>query len=77
MKEDIENIAINTAHNLSDITEIKARIESMEENMVTKSDIKPILTLIGSYEIRAKNTEDTLMQDHRPRIISLEKEVFA
>ena len=70
VKSDMDNIVTKdyisdmvTVHDISD--------------MATKSDIKPILNLIGSYEIRAKNTEDIVLHDHKPRIIDLEKEVFA
>lgn len=70
VKSDMDNIVTKdyisdmvTVHDISDMT--------------TKSDIKPILNLIGSYEVRAKNTEDIVLHDHRPRIIDLEKEVFA
>ncbi len=60
-KEDIADIV--TKYDISD--------------MATKGDIKPILNLIGSYKVRAKNTEDIVLNDHKPRIIDLEKEVFA
>ena len=46
------------------------------KDMATKSDIKPLLTLIGSYEVRAKNIEEILLKDHKPRIVDLEKEVY-
>lgn len=46
-------------------------------DMATKSDMKEILAHIGRYEIRAQNTEDIMLQDHKPRIADLEKEVFA
>jgi hypothetical protein len=87
-KEDIRDMV--TKENIkdmvrqSDIADIvrKSDIEYMVttvdiKDMATKQDIKPIINLIGSYEIRAKNIEDTLLQDHKPRIADLEKAIFA
>ncbi len=51
------------------------------KDMATKEDVReavaPILKHIGSYEMRAKNIEDILLKDHKPRIVDLEKKVFA
>lgn len=52
-------------------------ISEIRREMVTKKDIEPILKHIGLYEMRAKNVEEILLQDHKPRIATLEKEVFA
>ena len=90
MKEDINDIAINTAQNLRDIAEIKDEMKGMAtkedikdmatkediREMATKSDVKSILQLVGSYEVRSINIENILLQDHKPRISALEKEVF-
>lgn len=62
------------------------RVDNIENVMVTKEDIKDIATkqdikeihaVIGSYEVRAQNVEQILLKEHKPRIIDLEKEVFA
>lgn len=45
--------------------------------MATKHDVREILSHIGRYEIRAQNHEETLHHDHKPRIVDLEKKVFA
>ena len=78
-KEDIKDMVVK-----SDIEDMvrKSDIEYMVtkediKDMATKQDIKPILTLIGSYEVRAKNVEDILLQDHKPKISELQKAVFA
>lgn len=47
------------------------------KDMATKNDIRIVIEHIGSYEIRALNVEKILNQEHKPRIIDLEKEVFA
>ncbi len=88
MKDDINKTAITTNDNVNNIDWIKENMVTKEDiadmvtkydisDMATKNDIKPILNLIGSYEIRSKNTEDIVLHDHKPRIIDLEKEVFA
>jgi hypothetical protein len=56
---------------------IEYEIGSIKQNMATKDDVKEILSHIGRYEVRAQNIEETLLQDHKPRIANLEKEVFA
>ena len=88
MKDDINKTAITTKNNIDNIDWIRENMVTKEDiadmvtkydisDMATKSDIKPILNLIGSYEVRAKNTEDIVRHDHKPRIIELEKRVFA
>lgn len=87
LKEDLENLAIK-----SDLKEIwdnlatKSDLKEVWEHMVTKSDIKDMATksdikeiqsLIGSYEVRARNIEDILLEDHKPRIADLEKVVYS
>lgn len=73
-KEDIKNMATK-----QDIEEIRKDMATKEDikDMATKHDVKEILAHIGRYEIRAQNVEDILLQDHKPRIADLEKEVFA
>ncbi len=56
-KEDIKNMATK-----EDI-----------KNMATKEDMKGIHEHIGRYEVRAQNIEQILLQDHKPRIASLEQ----
>jgi hypothetical protein len=90
-KDDITKIW-NTMATKDDITKIwntmatKDDIALVWDNMATKEDIKTLATkkdfekvyaLIGKYETRASNIEDILMEDHKPRIIDLEREVFA
>ncbi len=61
---------------LNEIRDTMATKEDIKD-MATKNDIRIVIEHIGSYEIRAKNIEDILLKDHKPRIIDLEKEVFA
>jgi len=73
-KEDIKNMAM------------KDDIALIWDNMATKEDIKTLATkhdfdrlynLVGRYETRAQNIEEILLEDHKPRIVDLEREVFA
>ncbi len=90
-KDDIARIW-NTMATKDDIAKIwntmatKDEIALVWDNMATKEDIKTLATkkdfekvyaLIGKYETRASNIEDILLEDHKPRIVDLEKEVFA
>ncbi|MDO8430561.1 MAG: hypothetical protein Q7S72_01055 [Candidatus Taylorbacteria bacterium] len=87
LKEDLKDLATK-----DDIKEIwdnmatKDDIKLIWDNMATKEDIKnlatkadtdKILTLIGSYEVRSKNIEEILLEDHKPRIVDLEKVVYS
>ena len=65
-----------TKEELEDIKKIMATKEDIRD-MATKHDIKEILEHIGRYEIRTQNVENILLQDYKPRIADLEKEVFA
>ncbi len=96
LQQDVEDIAIMTAKNTSEISKIKENMVTKEDikdmvvksdieymvttedikDMATKEDLKPITQLIGSYEIRAKNIDQILIQDHKPRIAALEKKAF-
>lgn len=77
MKSDLENLA--TKDEIEELRNIMATKDDIKD-MATKEDVReavaPVLKLIGSYEVRAKNVEDILLQDHKPRIANLEKEVF-
>lgn len=70
MKSDLENLVTKDG--------LEERMEEMR--VLNKQDLKeaidPIIKHIGAYEIRAKNVEDILNKEHKPRIIDLEKEVF-
>ena len=65
--------------------QIDARFDQIDErfNRVDSDiyDLKDSVTKIeghiGRYEIRAQNIEQILLQDFKPRIQALEKEVFA
>ncbi len=62
-----------------EIKEVKEELREIDEKLATKaekSDIDKVLKHIGSYEIRARNVEETLHEDHKPRIIDLEHEVY-
>ena len=76
-KDDIKNMA--TKQDLEAIRNDMATKDDIKEiwdNMATKSDVKEILSHIGRYEVRARNIEEILLEDHKPRIIDLEKEVY-
>ena len=65
-KEDIKNMATKEdIKNMATKEDIK--------NMATKEDMKGIHEHIGRYEVRAQNIEQILLQDHKPRIASLEQ----
>lgn len=57
--------------------DLNHELSLVKNEMATKEDTNKILKHIGAYEIRAKNIEDILLHDHKPRIKDLEKEVFA
>ena len=69
----------DTVATKDDIQEIWANMVTKDDlkNFATKEDVKEILSHIGRYEIRAQNIEDIILQDHKPRIKDIEKEVFA
>jgi len=48
-----------------------------QKKLVTKDDFDKVNSLIGKYAVKNSSIEDILLIDHKPRIISLEKEVFA
>ncbi len=56
--------------------DLEYEINEIKREMATKDDIKGIHEHIGRYEVRAQNVEQILLQDHKPRIADLEKEVF-
>lgn len=57
---------------------VNNRLDRLESsNAEIKEDISKIEGHIGRYEVRAQNIEAILLEDHKPRIIALEKEVFA
>ena len=82
LKEDIKNMAtkddIKNMATKDDINLIWENMVTKEDikDMATKSDVNKILTLIGSYEVRSKNIEEIILEDHKPRIIDLEKVVY-
>lgn len=85
-KNDIETSIRELALMIKDTVATKAELQEVRDEMATKedikdiatkSDVKEILAHIGKYEIRAQNHEETLHQDHKPRIVDLEKKVFA
>ncbi|MES3031173.1 MAG: hypothetical protein V4697_02055 [Patescibacteria group bacterium] len=51
------------------------RLESTMSEM--KESMGKIEAHIGRYEVRATNIEQILLQDHKIRIVDLEKKVFA
>jgi archaellum component FlaC len=54
------------------------KMDDMESDISDiKEDIGEIEKHIGRYEIRSQNIEQILLQDHKPRIIELERKVFA
>jgi muconolactone delta-isomerase len=67
----------------SDVKEIwqematKSDVKEIWQEMATKSDVTKILAHIGKYEVRTQNNEEILLQDHKPRIINLEKKALA
>ncbi len=81
-KQDIEAVRSDMATK-DDIRKIwdnmatKEDIKEVWDNMATKSDVKEILSHIGRYEVRARKVEEILLEDHKPRIIDLEKEVYS
>ena len=80
--DDLAAITLNQFVRLEDKIDgiedsLSDEISEIRREMVTKKDMEPILKHIGLYEIRAKNVEEILLQDHKPRIATLEKEVFA
>ncbi len=82
IESEVNGLAVMIKDNFVTKDEFEDKMENMVtkddiKDMVTKEDIQPILQHIGSYEIRARNIEDILLKDHKPRIIDLEKEVFA
>jgi uncharacterized coiled-coil DUF342 family protein len=46
------------------------------KKLVTKDDFDKVNNLIGKYAVKNSSIEDILLTDHKPRIMSLEKEVF-
>ena len=60
----------------TDLDELRKELKAEIATKADKSDIQMVLAHIGRYEIRAQNTHEIVVQDHKPRIIELEKEVF-
>jgi predicted nucleic acid-binding Zn-ribbon protein len=67
---------------VNQFTAIDKRFEALEyevsvikQNMATKDDIRELDSHIGRLEIRFQKIEDIVLNDHRPRIKNLEKEV--
>ena len=59
-----DNLERRVGHLELDVSELKDSVVKIEGH-------------IGRYEIRSQNVEQILLQDHKPRIIDLEKAVFA
>lgn len=80
-KDDIKDIWDNMATK-QDVKEIwdnmatKDDIKEIKEEMATKLDIDKVHKVIGSYEVRSRNIENILLEDHKPRIIDLEKTIY-
>jgi len=56
---------------------INNRLDHIETDIYEiKGTIVKIERYIGRYEVRAQNIENILLEEHKPRIITLEKEVF-
>lgn len=70
-KEDLEELRVSTKDDLN------FELGLIRDEMATKKEVKEILEHIGRYEVRAQNTESTVRDDHKPRLIKLEEEVFA
>ena len=62
--ERFDNLERRVGHLELDVSELKDSVVKIEGH-------------IGRYEIRSQNVEQILLQDHKPRIIDLEKAVFA
>ena len=60
-----------------EVGSIRFEINLIRNEMATKNDVDKILKHIGRYEVRAQNTEEMLIEDHKPRINALERSVFA
>jgi len=73
-KEDIKNMA--TKEDIALICDNMATKEDIK-TLATNTDFEKVYALIGKYETRASNIEDILLEDHKPRIVDLEREVFA
>ena len=84
IEKEVGGLAIMTANHFFRIEkemainkeELKDDIREIHQTMATKEDLKPILQHIGAYEMRARNIEDILLHDHKPRIVDLEKIVY-
>lgn len=87
-KEVTAKIGSLAAMTAGEFKKVYKKFDEIEEKMVTKEDLREheiatkkdfekIHSLIGKYEIRAENIENILLQDHKPRLSDLEKEVFA
>jgi hypothetical protein len=76
-KDDIEQIwsSMSTKDDIALIWDNMATKEDVK-TLATKADFEKVYTLIGKYETRASNVEDILLEDHKPRIVDLEREVF-
>ena len=60
----------------SDIGHLEYELSLIRNEMATKQEVHEMLAHIGRYEVRSQNAEDTIHNDHKPRIIDLEKKVF-
>lgn len=61
----------------SDVGDLEYELSVVRNEMATKEEVREILSHIGRYEVRAQNTEAVVHEDHKPRIVGLEKTVFA
>lgn len=80
IKTSINDLAVSikdTVATKSDISDLEYELSLIRNEMATKQEVHEMLVHIGRYEVRSQNTEDTLHNDHKPRIIDLEKKVFA
>ncbi len=76
LEDRFDNFESRFNNSESKFDDLKYKVDNIEDTMATKLDVKEILVVIGSYEVRSQNVEQILLKDHKPRIIDLEKEVF-
>lgn len=82
LKEDVELIREEIRGMRNDIGLMQTEMREMAtkedlKKLVTKDDFDKVNGLIGKYAVKNSSIEDILLIDHKPRIIKLEKEVFA